>query len=73
MPNCTRLTGTWANAKWGFLSNKTKSTVATCRFDEGKEHALQEEEANKMEDKQHDSALGADDEDVHSAIEAKNH
>jgi len=34
---------------------------------------LQEAEANKMEDKQHDSAFDADDEGANSVIETRKH
>jgi len=59
--------------KWDSLANKTKLTVTTCHFDKGKEYALRDAEANKMEAKQHDMVFDADDEDDNSVIEAKNH
>jgi len=55
--------------KWDSLSDKTKLTVTTYHFNNGKEHA----EANKMEAKQHDVVFDVDDEDDNSVIEAKNH
>jgi len=59
--------------KWDSLSDKTKLTVTTYHFNKGNEYALRDEEANKMEAKQHDMVFDADDEDDNSVIEAKNH
>jgi len=59
--------------KWDSLDDKTKLTVTTYHFNKGKEYALRDAEANKMEAKQHDMVFDADDEDDNSVIEAKNH
>jgi len=59
--------------KWDSLGDKRKLTVTTCHFNKGKEHALRDAEANKMEANQHDMVFDADDEDNNSVIEAKNH
>jgi len=59
--------------KWDSLSDKTKLTVTTYHFNKGKEHALRDAEANKMEAKQHDMVFDVDDTDDNSIIEAKNH
>jgi len=59
--------------KWDSLDNKTKLTVTTYHFNKGKEHALRNTEANKMEAKQHDVVFDSDDEDNNSVIDAKNH
>jgi len=59
--------------KWDSLSDKTKLTVTTYHFNKGKEYALRDTEANKMEAKQHDMVFDANDEDDNSVIEAKNH
>jgi len=59
--------------EWDSLSDKTKLTVTAHHFDKGKEHALRDAEANKMEAKQHDAVFDADDEDNNSVIEAWNH
>jgi len=59
--------------KWDSLSDKTKLTITTYHFSKGKEHALRDAEANKMEAKQHDMVFDADDKDDNSVIQAKNH
>jgi len=59
--------------KWDSLDDKTKLTVTAYHFNKGKEYALRDAEANKMEAKQHDMVFDADDEDDNSVIEAKNH
>jgi len=59
--------------KWDSLDDKTKLTVTTYHFNKGKEYALRDAEANKMEAKQHDMVFDSDDEDDNSVIEAKNH
>jgi len=59
--------------KWDSLDDKTKLTITTYHFNKGKEHALRDAEANKMEAKQHDMVFETDDEDDNLVIEAKNH
>mgnify|MGYP000685497762 CR=1 FL=1 len=59
--------------KWDSLDDKTKLTVTAHHFKQGKEHALRNAEANKMEAKQQDMVFDADDEDDNSVVEAKNH
>jgi len=71
--------GTWNSlskedqVKWDSLEDKTKLTITTYHFNKGKEHALRDTEANKMEAKQHDMVFDSDVEDDNSVIEAKNH
>jgi len=59
--------------KWDSLDDKTKLTITTYHFNKGKEYALRDAEANKMEAKQHDMMFETDDDDDNLVIEAKNH
>jgi len=59
--------------KWDSLDDKTKLTITACHFNKGKEHALRDAEANKMEAKQHDVVFETDDDNDNLVIEAKNH
>jgi len=58
---------------WDGSLDKAKMKITGCHFDEGKEHALQGSEANKMEAKEHNLIFDKSDNDREEQIEASKH